>query len=160
VAASTTKKAIIRRFEKEPLAGYVNPFTYLQLTGVEILSPEGNVLIAPYADIRTVSFVREFDPEEPIRQVFRNRPKMAGLWVRLEYRDGEVMEGMLPNNLLQMEAHGFTLIPPDPYGNTQRVFVPRSALRSVQVLGVVGGPLKKRKAVKPISKEQIGLFEE
>jgi hypothetical protein len=159
VAASTTKKALIRRFEKETLAGYVNPFTYLQLTGIELLSPQGNVWIVPYGDVKMVAFVRQFDnPAEPARQVFQNRPKMEGLWLRLEYRDGEVVEGVMPNNLLQMEPHGFTVIPPDPYGNTQRVFIPRIALRSVQVLGVVGSPLKKK--AKPAPKEQIGLFEE
>jgi hypothetical protein len=84
---------------------------------------------------------------------------MAGLWIRLELRDGEVMEGVMSNNLLQMETHGFTVIPPDPYSNQQRIFIPRIALRAVEVLGVVGSPLKKRKT-QPATKEQIGLFEE
>ena len=160
MAASTTKKAVIRRFEKEPLAGYINPFSYLQLTGIELLSAQGSVSIIAYDEIKTISFVRDFDtPGEPARQVFQNRPKMEGLWVSLRFRDGEIMEGVLSNNLLQIEPHGFTVIPPDPYGNAQRVFVPRSAVRSVEVLGVVGSPLKKRKA-KPAAKEQIGLFEE
>jgi len=51
------------------------------------------------------------------------------------------------------------VIPPDPYSNQQRVFVPRVALRAVDVLGVVGSPLKRRKP-KAVPKEQIGLFEE
>jgi hypothetical protein len=160
VAASTTKKAVVQRFEKEALAGYINPLSYLQLTGIELLSQQGNVTIVPYGDVKMVSFVREFDNSEPGRHVFQNRPKMEGLWVRLEYRDGEVMEGVMPNNLLQVETHGFSVIPPDPFGNTQRVFIPRSALRSVQVLGVVGSPLKKTRKAKPVPKEQIGLFEE
>jgi len=158
--ASTTKKAVIRRFEKESLAGYVNPISYLQITGIELLSAQGNVSIVPYGEIKMVTFVRDLESaEEQGRQVFQNRPKMEGLWVSFQYRDGEVMEGVMPNNLLQIETHGFTLIPPDPFGNTQRVFIPRMALRSVQVLGVVGSPLRKRKA-KPVPKEQIGLFEE
>jgi hypothetical protein len=37
--------------------------------------------------------------------------------------------------------------------------VPRAALQSVEVLGVVGSPLKKRKA-KPAPAGQIGLFDE
>jgi hypothetical protein len=159
VAASTTKKALLRRFEKETLSGYVNPFTYLQLTGIELMSPQGHVSIVPYTEVKAVAFVRQFDnPAEPVRQLFHNRPKMEGLWLRLEYRDAEVVEGVMPNNLLQMEPYGFTVIPPDPYGNTQRIFIPRSALRSVQVLGVVGSPLKKK--AKPAPKEQIDLFEE
>jgi hypothetical protein len=159
VGSSTTKKAVLRRFDKEPLAGYVNPLSFLQLTGVELLSPEGNVILVPYSDVKALAFVRDFEsPSEPGRQVFQTRPKMEGLWVRLEYRDGDVIEGILPNNLLQIETPGFTIIPPEAFGNTQRLFIPRTALRGVQVLGVVGSPLKKK--AKPAAKEQIGLFEE
>jgi hypothetical protein len=159
VGGSTTKKAILRRFDKEPLTGYINPLSFLQLTGVELLSPDGNVILVPYGDVKALAFVRDFEtPSEPGRQVFQTRPKMEGLWVRLEYRDGDVTEGILPNNLLQIETSGFTIIPPEAFGNTQRLFVPRTALRAVQVLGVVGSPLKKK--AKPAAKEQIGLFEE
>ena len=69
------------------------------------------------------------------------------------------MEGVMPNNLLPLEPYGFTIIPPDPYSNQQRLFIPRAALQAVEVLGVVGSPLKKRKP-KAAAKEQIGLFEE
>jgi hypothetical protein len=159
VGGSTTKKAVLRRFDKEPLAGYINPLSFLQLTGIELLSPEGNVALIPYTDVKALAFVRDFDaPSEPGRQIFQTRPKTEGLWVRLEFRDGDVTEGILPNNLLQIETSGFTIIPPEAFGNTQRLFVPRTALRSVQVLGVVGSPLKKK--AKPAAKEQIGLFEE
>jgi hypothetical protein len=161
LASSTTKKALIRRFQRETLAGYLNPVTFLQPEGIELLSAEGQVAVLPYPEVRTVSFVRDFDsPGEQERQVFLTRPKMAGLWVRFRFRDGEVMEGILPNNLLQLENHGFVVVPPDSYGNRQRVFVPRAALTGVEVLGVVGGPLKRRKAKADAADDQIGLFDE
>ena len=160
MASSTTKKAVIRRFQKESLAGYVNPASYLQPAGVDLLSALGNVSTVPYDEIKTISFVRDFDGAgEAGRRVFNTRPKMEGLWVSLQFRDGEVMEGIMPNNLLQLEPYGFTVIPPDPYSSQQRVFIPRAAVASVEVLGVVGSPLKKRKA-KAAPKEQIGLFDE
>ncbi len=160
MAGSTTKKAILRRFEKEPLAGYVNPLSFLQPEGVEVLSALGRVTLVPYGEIKTVSFVRDFeDAGDAGQRVFHSRPKMEGLWLSLEFRDGEVMEGILPNNLLQVERYGFTVIPPDPYSNNQRVFAPRQALRAAEVLGVVGSPLKRRRA-KPVPKEQIGLFDD
>lgn len=160
MAGSTTKKAILRRFEKEPLAGYVNPLSFLQPEGVEVLSALGRVTLVPYGEIKTVSFVRDFeDAADAGQRVFHSRPKMEGLWLSLEFRDGEVMEGILPNNLLQVERYGFTVIPPDPYSNNQRVFAPRLALRAAEVLGVVGSPLKRRR-VKPVPKEQIGLFDD
>ena len=160
MAGSTTKKAVIRRFDREALAGYVNPATYQQLTGIELLSADGNVATVPYAEIKTVAFVRDFaSAEATTRLVFNTRPKMEGLWMSFQFRDGEIMEGVMPNNLLPVEPHGFTVIPPDPYSNHQRVFIPRAALRSVDVLGVVGSPLKKRKPKAPPT-EQIGLFDE
>jgi hypothetical protein len=159
LAGSTTKKAVLRRFDKEALAGYVNPVSYLQPGGVELLSAQGNIAAVPYEEIKTVAFVREFESQEPERQTFFTRPKTEGLWVSLRFRDGELMEGMMTNNLLQPDPYGFTLIPPDSYGNRQKVFVPRAALQSIEVLGVVGSPLNRRKS-KSTPKEQIGLFDE
>jgi hypothetical protein len=160
LAGSTTKKAVIRRFEREPLSGYLNPATFLQPEGVELLSEEGNVSSVPYPEIKSIAFVRDFEGAGAAeRHVFKTRPKMEGLWVSLQLRDGEVMEGMLPNNLLQLEHYGFTVIPPDSSSNTQRIFVPRTALRSIQVLGVIGNPRNRRKP-KPVPKDQPGLFDE
>ncbi len=160
MAASTTKKAVVRRFDKESLAGYVNPASYQQPAGIELLTVEGGLATVPYGEIRTVTFVRDFDSSgEPERRAFNTRPKMEGLWVRLSFRDGDVLEGVMPNNLMNLEPHGFTVIPPDPYSAQQRVFVPKAALRSIEVLGVVGSPLTRRKA-KPAAREQIGLFDD
>jgi hypothetical protein len=160
VAGSTTKKAIIRRYEKEPLSGYLNPISFLQPAGVELLSAEGNVASVPYSDIKSIAFVREFDQPSPERQVFQNRPKMEGLWLRLRFRDGDVMEGVMPNNLLLPDHYGFTVVPPDSYSNQQRVFVPRQSVLGVEVLGVVGSPLKRPKAKPAAGKDQIGLFDD
>jgi hypothetical protein len=160
LAGSTTKKAVVWRFEREALTGYVNPATYQQLSGIELLSADGNVATIPYGEIKTVSFVRDFDSLEPTpRRVFNTRPKMEGLWISFVFRDGDLLEGVLPNNLLPIDPYGFTVIPPDPYSTQQRLFIPRVALRSAEVLGVVGSPLKKRKP-KAAPKEQIGLFDE
>ena len=160
MAASTTKKAVVRRFDREPLFGYVNPVSFLQPGGVELLSVEGNIAAIPYADIKTIAFVRDFTPsDQPERRVFQSRPKMEGLWVVLQFRDGDALEGIMPNNLLQVERYGFTVVPPDSASNQQRIFAPREALRAVEVLGVVGSPLKRRKT-KPGAKEQISLFDE
>ena len=159
MAASTTKKALIRRYERETLAGYVNPASFLQPQGVELLSDQGHASTVPYAEIKLVAFVKEFEgAAEPQRQVFQTRPKTAGLWVNLRFRDGGVLEGIIPNNLMLLEGSGFTVIPPDSFGNQQRVWVPRGSLEALEVLGVVGSPLQRRKP-KPAPKEQIGLFD-
>ncbi len=156
----TGKKVFVRRFDRESLTGFVSPQTYLQPGGMELLRPDGAHSLIPYEEIKVVSFVRDLESKEPVPEgrLFNARPKLEGLWVRLKFRDGEISEGVLPNNLLQLENYGFTLVPPNPYGNHQKLFVPRAALVEVQVLGVVGSPLKARKP-KPAPKDQIGLFE-
>jgi hypothetical protein len=158
LATSTNKKVHIQRFERESLAGFVNPATYLTSRGIELLQRSGNLLVIPYVEIKTVYFVRDFPVGEPgQRRSFLNRPKQDGLWVRLTFRDHDALEGVIQNNLLLIHDIGFHIIPPD---STQHVFVPRTALIEVQVLGVVGSPLRADRRKKPPAKEQIGLFEE
>jgi hypothetical protein len=159
LATSTAKKVLIRRFDREPLSGFVSYNSYLTESGLEFLNLSGSVSIVPYAEIKSVHFVREFDrpSSQPELREFRARPKMDGLWIRAQFHDGDYLEGVMQNNLLQLETQGFTFTPPDYTYNNQRVFVPKSALVTVQVLGVVGSPAKRRKA-QP-TKDQIRLFE-
>jgi hypothetical protein len=161
LAGSTAKKVLIRRFDREPLTGFVNAQTYLQPGGVELLAPNGALSTVPYSDIKAVCFVRDFEVSEAVqgRKVFNSRPKTEGLWVRMQLRDGEILDGVLSNDLLQLIPEGFILTPPDAYSNNQKWFVPRAALAQFNVLGVVGSPLTRRKP-KPAAVDQIGLFDD
>ena len=162
MAGSTTKKVLVRRFDGQTVPGYAAPHSYLRSDGVEILTREGQLLVIPYKDLKTVSFVRDFDTpaEEDEKRTFQSRPKLEGLWVRMRFRDDDVLDGILPNDLLQVNDHGVTITPPDPYSNNQKIFVARLAVREMTVLGVIGSPLHKPKARRrPPAKEQIQLFE-
>jgi hypothetical protein len=160
LAGSTNKKVLVSRFDREPLSGFVNPQNYLLQDGLELLSQDGAVTIVPYSDVKLVCFVRDFQQGEPRKELrlFTTRPKMEGLWIRMRFRDGDAMDGLLSNNLLQLETYGFSVIPPDPGFQNQRVFIPRAAVTEVQVMGVIGSPLRIRKT-KPTPKEQIDLFD-
>jgi hypothetical protein len=161
LAASTTKKALVRRFDRETLRGYLNPDTFVQPAGVELLSLDGNVIVAPFSEVKFIAFVREFEGQMELeRRTFQTRPKISGLWLSLRFRDGETIEGVMPNNLLQLEHYGFSIIPPDSTGNQQRIFAPRAALAAVEVLGVIGSPLNRRKPKAAASRDQIGLFDD
>jgi hypothetical protein len=162
VSNSTTKKVYVRRLDHQLLAGYVAPQTYLRPEGIELIGRTAEVSLIPYGQIKAIYFVREFegDPEAD-RKLFASRPKLDGLWVRLKFRDGELLEGVLPNNLLLMTEHGLTLTPPDANSNTHRVFVPRAALEDLKVLGVIGSPVHGgRRRHKEPAKEQMDLFEQ
>ena len=159
MSPSTTKKVLIRRFDREAVQGFASPQHYLQPAGIEILRTDGTILLLTYREVKCVSFVRDFPapgaPED--RKVFHTRPKMEGLWIRMLFRDNDLMEGIVPNNLLQIDPFGFAFVPPDPFSNNQRIFVPRDALRDIHVLGVVGGKAGRGKKVE--GKDQIKLFE-
>ena len=158
MSSSTVKKVIVRRFDRENLTGFVNAFSYLQPTAIELLKPDGALVLLPYDEVKSVCFVKDFEAESEPRKIFMTRPKLEGLWVRMLFRDGELLDGILPNNLLAWEIAGYTVTPPEPDANNQRVFVPRSALKSIQVLGVVGSPLTAKRKKAAAGPEQPTLF--
>jgi hypothetical protein len=137
---------LVARFDRAPVQGFIQTPGGLQADGLELLTTEGTLVRIPYSETKAVCFVRDFETAETWKQhrSFAARPKSSGLWIELRFRDGDTLEGLIPNNLLQIEAAGYSLIPPDPTFQNQRVFVPREALESVQVLGVIGSPLRRR----------------
>jgi hypothetical protein len=141
--------------------GYVSPQTYLRPDGIEVLSRSAQAVVVPYEQVRAVYFVREFDGFDGARKrVFGSRPKVDGLWVRLTFRDDEVFEGVIPNDLLGLQSEGVTFTPPDAAGNTQRIFVPAKALSELKVLGVIGSPVHRRRPRGPAepTADQIKMF--
>lgn len=162
MSGSTSKKVVVYRFEREPMAGFVSPQSWLAPTGIEMLTPSGAISTVSYSDIKVVCFVREFDgngwPAE--RRLFASRPKTEGLWVRAIFRDSDFVDGVIPNNLLLGDREGYLIVPPDASSNNQRVFLPRAALKEMKVMGVVGSPARqKRTKETPEKRNQIGLFE-
>lgn len=157
---NTSKRVIIQRFERDLLQAFVDPQSFQGDAGIEVLSLEGSVLTLPYDQVKTVCFVKDFTGTAGTldRKSFGSRPKTAGLWVRMRFRDGDSLEGVIPNNLLQIEPKGFIFSPPDLNINPQKVFVPRAALLEIEVLGVIGSSLRPKKG-KPVVKEQLPLFE-
>jgi hypothetical protein len=160
LTGSTHKKVLVERFDRETLRGYVNPQTWLAAAGLELLTVGGEVILVPYEQVKLVEFVRDLDREgfAGDKRLFTRRPKTEGLWVRLLFKDGDAFDGLLANNLLQLDPYGFFLTPPDPSSNAQKLFVPRAALADLRVLGVIGGRRRGREPRRAPA-EQIRLFE-
>ncbi len=155
---STHKKVIVRKHDRDSVTGYVAPADFVVEGKLELLNTSGNVVAIDLRDIKAVFFVRDFsDSDVMVRKTFTTRPRTEGLWVRLKFKDSDVIEGILPNDLTQNPAEGFLMNPPDLRSNTQRVFVPRSALTSVTVLAVIGAA-RRRKRGAPDTR-QVTLFE-
>jgi hypothetical protein len=144
----------VRFLNRSVQRGYLNPSKLGEAETLELLTPEGENRNFGVKDVRSIYFVREFaDDFEPERKAFLSRPKLDGLWVRLKFRDDETIEGVVPNDLLSLLDRGVQITPPDLHGTTLRIFIPRTALTEMTVLGVVG--IARRKPAFP---PQPGLF--
>jgi hypothetical protein len=136
---STHKKVVVRKLDRDSVNGYVAPNAFVIDGKVELLNLAGTLISIDLSDIKGVYFVRDFaDSEAPARKTFTTRPRSQGLWVRLRFRDNEVLEGLMANDLTQALPQGFLVNPPDTRSNIQRIFVPRSALSELTVLAVIG----------------------
>jgi hypothetical protein len=139
VVASTHKKVVVLLLDRTSVKGYLNAAGLGRMETIDLLTPDGEHRSIELNEVKSIHFVREFvDSFSPERKVFLSRPKLDGLWVRLRFRDEDVMEGIVANDLLDLLDTGVQLTPPDLHGNTLRLFIPRSALMEVKVLGVVG----------------------
>jgi hypothetical protein len=155
--ASTHKKVIVRKIDRDSVQGYVAAAEFVVGGKVELLNTDGNVVLIDLREIKGVYFVRDFaETNSLLRKTFTTRPRVEGLWVRLRFRDSEYVEGLMPNDLTQIRGDGFFLIPPDTRGNVQRIFVPRSALAELTVLAVIGSAAKRRRQAD--SDNQASLF--
>jgi hypothetical protein len=165
---STYKKVVVRRLDHGLMKGFVDSTSYLGPNGIRMLDREGRTLTIPLHEIKGVFFVRDFDgnPQRLERKLFQSRPRLAGLWVRMTFKDNEVLEGLLPSNLIELSPEGFLVTPADLYSNNLRIFVPRTALSEITVLGVIpNGRLRKLsqkgsglQGDTAIAGGQIGLF--
>lgn len=156
---STHKKVIVRKLDRDTVSGYVSPADFVVEGKLELLNTSGNVVAVDLRDIRAVYFVREFSDSEVLtRKTFTTRPRTEGLWVRLKFKDSEIIEGIMPNDLSQNPADGFLITPPDLRSNTQRIFVPRTSLNSLTVIAVIGAARRRRKG--PADTRQVTLFEQ
>jgi hypothetical protein len=141
--------------DRTPVRGYLNPKLLGHDETIDLLTPDGEHRSLPTDEVKCVYFVREFGADFDLeRKTFLSRPKLDGLWVRLRFRDEDVLEGIVANDLLGLLNSGVQLTPPDLHGNTLRVFVPRSALLEMKVLGVVGG--SRRAARQPAAQAETG----
>jgi hypothetical protein len=157
---STHKKVVVHKVDRDSINGYVSPASFIREGKLEILNTAGSVVAMELRDVKVVYFVREFgDTESHNRKTFTTRPRTEGLWVRLRFKDNEILEGMMPNDLSLTMPEGYLINPPDLRSNTQRMFVPRAALESLTVLAVIGATRRQRRGLATDTR-QVPMFGE
>jgi hypothetical protein len=166
--ASVRKPVIVRKFSRDWCAGYAGASFGQDSAELEILDLSGKVLRIAWEQVKWVCYVRDFpaashsndqaNPERLLHKRFSIRPRTAGLWLRMTLTDGEELEGLAANNRSLIEGAGLLLTPPDTRSNTQRMYVPRQAIQTLEVVSLIGAPGRKRTAEPSQKLNQPELF--
>jgi len=166
--ASARKPVIVRKFSRDWCAGYAPAGFASDAVELEILDQSGKVLRIAWDQVKWVCYVRDFpasspasfsdqaNPERLLHKRFSIRPRTAGLWLRMTLTDGEELEGLAANDRSLVEGAGLLLTPPDTRSNTQRIYVPRQAIQTLEVVSLIGAASRKRVPTPP----QTELFTE
>ena len=165
--ASVRKPVIVRKFSRDWYAGYAGAVFGQDSSELEILDTTGKVLQIEWSQVKWVCYVRDLpspqsgdqvNPERLLHKRFSIRPRTAGLWLRMTLKDGEELEGLATNDLSLVEGAGLLLTPPDTRSNTQRIYVPRQSIQSLEVLSLIGVASRRRAEASSREKVQPDLF--
>ena len=163
--ASARKPVIVRKFSRDWSAGYAGADFGQQKAELEFLDLGGKVVRVGWEQVKWVCYVRDFpasssdqaNPERLLRKRFSTRPRTAGLWLRMTLTDGDELEGLAANDRSLIEGAGLLLTPPDTRSNTQRIYVPRQAIQTLEVVSLIGVG-GRRQTAPGAATEQPGLF--
>jgi hypothetical protein len=162
--ASSRKPVIVRKFTRDWCAGYANPDFGQDSPELEMLDLSGKLLRIGWEHVKWVCTVRDLpaadsaNPERLLHKRFSIRPRTPGLWLRMTLTDGEELEGLATNDRSLVEGAGLLLTPPDTRSSTQRIYIPRMAIQSLEVVGLIGAPSRKRTDAARAAIEQPELF--
>ncbi|MGD0860005.1 MAG: hypothetical protein ABR912_11845 [Terracidiphilus sp.] len=164
--ASARKPVIVRKFSRDWCVGYAAASIAPDAPELEILDLNGKVLRIAWEQVKWVCYVRDLpapwsdqaNPERLLHKRFSVRPRTAGLWLRMTLTDGEELEGLAANDVSLIEGAGLLLTPPDTRSNTQRIFVPRQAIQTLEVVSLIGAGGRRRDAASLQRVEQPELF--
>jgi len=95
----------------------------------------------PLEGVKAIFFVKSFEGKSHEDLRFHDHlPAPDCLWVRATFHDGEVIEGLIPNNPTFVLHTGFYMSPIDPEGNNWLIYVMKNRLKNFQVLGLRPAP--------------------
>ena len=164
---SGRKPVIVRKFSRDWTAGYARAYFGQDSAELEVLDLGGKVLQVPWSAVKWVCYVRDLpgvaadqaNPERLMHKRFAVRPRTAGVWLRMTLADGDELEGLAANDRSLVDGAGLLLTPPDMRSNTQRIYVPRQAIHTLEVVGLIGAPAARRRPIPgPTLEEQPELF--
>jgi hypothetical protein len=98
---------------------------------------EGESHIVQLSDMKAIFFVKRHEGSLEHDEVnFFSDISATDLWIRVQFADGEVLEGRTENNARLLFDSGVWLRPFDSTGNNVLVYVPKSSVVEFHVMGV------------------------
>jgi hypothetical protein len=164
--ASQRKPVIVRKFSRDWYAGYATASFGPDAAELEILDLSGKLMRISWEQVKWVCYVRDLpstnsdqaNPERLLHKRFAIRPRTPGLWLRMTLTDSEELEGLAANDRSLVEGAGLLLTPPDTRSNTQRIYLPRQAIQTLEVVALIGTATRKSGAAANKAVEQPELF--
>jgi hypothetical protein len=148
---ATKSEKVVIQFGTGTLKGYLESPASDTIEGLLGDAPQGSpetlrvrrldsevVEEVSFKDVKAVFYVNSFNGDSDHRDLnFHTRaPIVHGIWMRVQFLDGEVMEGIVYNSIRYLIDPGFFLLPTDPGSNNKLVYVLKSWLVDHRVLGM------------------------
>lgn len=142
---------IVIRLKSEVIKGYVETPAVENIEGLLTDPARGNPAVLrvrrvdsnnvediAIGDAKAIFYVNSFEGDAGRRDLhFHGRARIIhSVWIRLEFLDGEIMEGLVDNTGRHLIDSGFFLRPTDPDSNNRLVYVLKSCVRDCRVLGL------------------------
>jgi len=88
-------------------------------------------------DVKAIFYVHNFEGDANHKEMsfYGKSPIVHGIWMRVQFLDGEVIEGIVHNSIRYLVDPGFFLVPTHPGSNNKLIYVSKSQLAEHRVLG-------------------------
>ncbi len=104
---SSLQKVVVRTRDGEVIPGFANQ--YGMNNTLKIITQKGKEQTFSLDTLKAVFFVKDFQGNPEYDEIkFLNKQTVSSMiWARVEFFDGEVLEGKIPNNMELISSPGF-----------------------------------------------------
>jgi hypothetical protein len=147
---TTRSEKVVIQFGTRTVKGYLespawNTIEEL-LSGAPLSTPEilhvrlfdsNSVEEISIKDVKAIFYVHNFDGDANHKEMsfYGKSPIVHGIWMRVQFLDGEVIEGIVHNSIRYLLDPGFFLVPTHPGSNNKLIYISKSQLADHRVLG-------------------------
>jgi hypothetical protein len=145
------RKVVIHLDGGKVIKGYIdfdgsNPIEYFKASdpdasgaiSVRSLDMKEPALSIRVREIKAIFVVKSFRGDQKRRglRFYSNGPALGSVWAEIQFKDHEIIEGLIENSVQHLLGDGFLLKPSDPGSNNLCIYVNKAAIANYRVLGV------------------------